>query len=250
MVLLPEDAEDITQEILIKIITNLSAFEHRSSFQTWLFRIVKNHVLNMKKRKSEIQYYSLSAYGKSIDNSLDYDPPDTNSLPVEMKVIMDEIQIHCMIAMLLCLNRKQRLIFILGEIIGIDHNIGSKIFEISKSAFRKRLSRARNQIYRFMQERCGLVQKENVCHCKNKLSELIDKSVIDPNNIIYKSDSKIRSIAQTKHRKLLTLLDQKCRMIFQKNTVIQSPDFIMEMKNFIYGNDVSSLFKTKFTQYN
>jgi RNA polymerase sigma factor (sigma-70 family) len=49
MVYLPEDAEDATQEILIKLLTKLSTFEGRSSFRTWLYRLVCNHVLNMKR---------------------------------------------------------------------------------------------------------------------------------------------------------------------------------------------------------
>jgi DNA-directed RNA polymerase specialized sigma24 family protein len=34
----PQDAEDATQEILIKVLTRLSSFEGRSSFRTWLYR--------------------------------------------------------------------------------------------------------------------------------------------------------------------------------------------------------------------
>src|SRR5215475_7491079 len=43
----PQDAEDATQEILIKALTRLSSFEGNSRFRTWLYRIVVNHVLNM-----------------------------------------------------------------------------------------------------------------------------------------------------------------------------------------------------------
>src|SRR6266481_6429334 len=49
----PQDAEDATQEILIKALTRLSSFEGRSSFRTWLYRIVVNHVLNMKRGRRE-----------------------------------------------------------------------------------------------------------------------------------------------------------------------------------------------------
>ena len=52
----PVDAEDITQEVLIKIITKLSSFRGDSCFRTWAYRIVANHVINMKKRKKEFEY--------------------------------------------------------------------------------------------------------------------------------------------------------------------------------------------------
>jgi len=50
----PQDAEDATQEILIKVLTRLSSFEGRSRFRTWLYRIVVNHVLNMKRGRVEV----------------------------------------------------------------------------------------------------------------------------------------------------------------------------------------------------
>ena len=54
MVLVAEDAEDVTQEILIKMITKLSTYDSKkASFRTWLYRIVVNHVINMKKRGYE-----------------------------------------------------------------------------------------------------------------------------------------------------------------------------------------------------
>ncbi len=49
----PQDAEDATQEILIKVLTRLASFDGRSSFRTWLYRIVVNHVLNMKRGRVE-----------------------------------------------------------------------------------------------------------------------------------------------------------------------------------------------------
>ncbi len=49
MLLWTDAAEDATQDILIKMITGLGAFRHRSKFRTWLYRIAVNHILNLKK---------------------------------------------------------------------------------------------------------------------------------------------------------------------------------------------------------
>src|SRR6266852_6774431 len=49
----PQDAEYATQEILLKALPRLSSFAGRSSFRTWLYRIVVNHVLNMKRGRVE-----------------------------------------------------------------------------------------------------------------------------------------------------------------------------------------------------
>lgn len=49
----PADAEDATQEVLLKVITRLSTFQGRSRFRTWLYRIACNHVLGMKRGRAE-----------------------------------------------------------------------------------------------------------------------------------------------------------------------------------------------------
>ena len=53
MVYFPHDAEDATQEILIKLLTKLSTFKGTSQFRTWLYRLVVNHLLNMKRGRLE-----------------------------------------------------------------------------------------------------------------------------------------------------------------------------------------------------
>src|SRR6266404_3710038 len=51
MVFQPQDAEEVTQEVLVKVITKLSTFKGESKFRTWLYRIAANHVLNMKRHR-------------------------------------------------------------------------------------------------------------------------------------------------------------------------------------------------------
>src|SRR2546426_3824725 len=71
----PHDAEDTTQEILIKLITKLSTFEGRRSFRTWLYRIVVNHVLNVKRLTWE-EHLDFAEYGRALDGTPDLDLPD------------------------------------------------------------------------------------------------------------------------------------------------------------------------------
>jgi len=41
----PADAEDATQEILVKVVTHLGSFRQESAFTTWVYRIASNHLL-------------------------------------------------------------------------------------------------------------------------------------------------------------------------------------------------------------
>jgi len=52
----PVDAEEATQEILIKIITHLSAFRQESTFTSWIYRIAANYLLVTRKRRAELIY--------------------------------------------------------------------------------------------------------------------------------------------------------------------------------------------------
>lgn len=71
MTLSPFDAEDITQEVLIKVITNLANFKGESNFRTWLYRITFNHFLKMRKYWLEDYITSFSKYGKELDQMQD-----------------------------------------------------------------------------------------------------------------------------------------------------------------------------------
>src|SRR5947207_5000519 len=71
MLYVRQDAEDTTQEILIKLITKLSTFEGRSSFRTWLYRLSINHVLNVKRRRWEEDGLNFQTYGESVNAVLD-----------------------------------------------------------------------------------------------------------------------------------------------------------------------------------
>jgi RNA polymerase sigma factor (sigma-70 family) len=67
MVFNSQDAEEVTQEVLIKAITRLSTFQGESQFRTWLYRIAANHVLNRKRRGGETVVQSFSSYSEAIN---------------------------------------------------------------------------------------------------------------------------------------------------------------------------------------
>lgn len=62
------DAEDATQDILLKVITHLSSFKKESAFSTWVFRIAVNHLKNYKKHMFAQHPLSFEFYGEDIKN--------------------------------------------------------------------------------------------------------------------------------------------------------------------------------------
>ena len=47
----PADAEDLAQEVFVKVYFGLAGFEGRSSFETWVQRIKSNHCINFVTKK-------------------------------------------------------------------------------------------------------------------------------------------------------------------------------------------------------
>src|SRR5215813_8091187 len=147
MVFRPHDAEEVTQEVLVKVITRLGSFKGQSSFRTWLYRIAANHVLNMKRRSAESRVTTFADYGAVIDRTPDFDLPDPKSVPVALPLLVEEAKNGCTMGMLLCLDRKQRLIFTLGAILGASDTVGGDVLEITPENFRQYLARARRDLH-------------------------------------------------------------------------------------------------------
>lgn len=160
------DAEDATQEILIKIVTNLSKFNGQSKFQTWAYRVATNYLINLKKTKVEDVLTSFDIYADDLKNykaPLDYNLPDRALLENEMKV-------SCTLAMLQCLSRELRLTFILGNILKIKSNVGSEITNTTPENFRKRLEQSRKILSSFLNGNCGVYNPANNCRCSNRIN--------------------------------------------------------------------------------
>lgn len=55
-----DDADDITQEVFIKVLTSLHKFENKSSFKTWIYRITSNISINFLRKKKIRNFFSLN----------------------------------------------------------------------------------------------------------------------------------------------------------------------------------------------
>ncbi|MEL7122441.1 MAG: RNA polymerase sigma factor [Bacteroidota bacterium] len=236
MVLNPFDAEDLTQEVLIKVVTNLSKFKGKSSFRTWVYRITFNHFLKMKQRNTEKAITSFENFGHSLDSVVD------EELIIQDKIILQELtkeaKLGCIGGMLLCLDRTQRLVFILGEIFDCDHNIGSELLEISKDNFRKRLERARRDLYNFMNKKCGLINKDNPCRCARKTSGFIKRGWVDKDNMRFNKHY-VKSIEATINEKsevLEELIDEDYGDI-HRNGPFQQKEHSVRMFESIFQNE-------------
>jgi RNA polymerase sigma factor (sigma-70 family) len=184
----PQDAEDATQEILIRVITRLETFRGESAFRTWVFRVATNALLTMRARRAELRALTVPEFAADLERGLSDASPDGDS-PVEHALLLEEVRVGCTMAMLLCLDRPHRLAYILGEIIGLDHKEAAVALEIRPDAFRARLSRARRTITSLMTGRCGLVNPSNACRCRRRVSTAVELGRVDPHNLLFASSA-------------------------------------------------------------
>lgn len=223
MVFHVQDAEEVTQEVLIKAITRLSTFQGESLFRTWLYRITANHVLNMQRRNGEAEAQTFSSYAAAINDTPDLDLPDPKSVPVDVSLLVEEAKISCTTGMLLCLDRKQRLIFTLGEIFGASDTVGSEVLEMTADNFRQSLSRARRDLYQFMHGQCGLVNANNPCRCPKKTKGFIEAGHVDPGRLQFVPLhlQRISEAAESIVRTIENTVDEQYAAIFREHPFLE-----------------------------
>lgn len=100
MVLIHEDADDITQNTFIKAHHNIDKFQGQSSLFTWLYRIATNESLTFLEKKKKRYFFSIDDHQEKMESYIDQ-PGNIDG---------DEIQ-RLLHKALLTLPDKQRLVF-------------------------------------------------------------------------------------------------------------------------------------------
>lgn len=172
------DAEDASQDILLKVITHLSSFKKDSAFSTWVFRIAVNHLKTYQKHRFAQFPLSFEFYGDDIRNGKLEDIPDLTQ-DVERAILAEELKLSCTNVMLQCLDAESRCIFILGTMFRLDSRIAGDILGITPEAYRQRLSRIRSKVADFLREYCG-EYGNGTCRCKDRVNYAIQNHRINP----------------------------------------------------------------------
>jgi len=160
-----EDAEDATQEILVRVVTRLAQFNFQSRLKTWAYRIAVNYILDTKKSAIERLNYSFERFGEGLVEGIQ----DESAGDAEESLLIDEVKVSCSLAMLQCLDRPHRLAYVLGELMDLSGPEAAEALEISPALFRKRLQVARQYILTFTKGHCGLVSDAAPCRCHRRV---------------------------------------------------------------------------------
>lgn len=174
MSLSPSDAEEVTQEALLRVLTHLSQFDGRAKFSSWAWRIAVNQCLDHRANRRRLPVLSSDAISEQIASGLDLEAPERT----EDRAELNELKAACTIAMLSVLDVDQRVAFVLGDILEVSSDEAAEVLGIDGAAFRKRSSRARAALREALAGNCGMVEPANACRCHRRLGALRARSLV------------------------------------------------------------------------
>jgi RNA polymerase sigma-70 factor, ECF subfamily len=140
-----DDAADLAQEAFLKAFRALPSFKGRSTFSTWLFRIVTNTCLDERRRQG--RWPAQVSLDKPLETAsgelalaLPADGPDPLQSALEAE-LNEEIQ-----KLLQLLPEEQRLIVVMRDLEGYSYEEISTILQTSMGTVKSRLNRARSRL--------------------------------------------------------------------------------------------------------
>ncbi|MFE3099894.1 RNA polymerase sigma factor [Nocardia tengchongensis] len=177
MVWRPADAEDATQEILLRTVGHLASWRGEAKLTTWAYRIGVNYLLNLKRQTpQEAQQLSLDQFGEGLRDGLteeDYRGP-------EATLLTHEVRLNCSQAMLQCLGRDERVAYVLSDVFEVSSEEAAWIVGATPAAYRKRVERAKKRLGNFLQSTCGLANPEAFCRCSRRVEKAVELGRVDP----------------------------------------------------------------------
>ncbi|MGV9614177.1 RNA polymerase sigma factor [Nocardia xishanensis] len=173
----PAEAEDATQEILIRAVTRLATFRGEAKLLTWAYRIGVNYLINLRTRSPQEQReLSLEEFGAGLTDGLaaeDYQGP-------RAALLSSEVRLNCSQGMLQCLAREERVAFVLGQVFELGSAEAAWILDITPAAYRKRLERAKKRLGAFLGSACGVADPRAACRCSRRVEKAVALGRVDP----------------------------------------------------------------------
>ncbi len=142
-----EDAEEITQDVFVKVYNSLESFNQKSSHKTWMYRITINQCLDYIKHKNSQKRFFI--FGKKIQNEQEY----LNTATFEHPGILLENKENAAIlfGVINTLTENQKTAFLLSKLDGLSNPEISEIMQLSISSVESLVFRAKATL----QERLG-----------------------------------------------------------------------------------------------
>ena len=130
------DAQEVTQDVFLKVYHNLKRFRFQSSFKTWVYRIATNAALDALKRRRRSSGREIE-YDDNIESAASVDPDEAFEKAAKQDLVG---------RLLTRLNPDQRSCVILRDIEGLSYREIAQTLKLNLNTVRSRLKRARDTL--------------------------------------------------------------------------------------------------------
>lgn len=133
-----EDAEDITQDIFVKVYQSLTSFKGESEFSTWLYRVTVNMSINFitRNRKNRLLQSLEDVFTKPSSEKTPLEQLEESERDQRIRKAIDS------------LPEKQRTAFILSKYEELPQKTIASVMNTSEGAIEQLLQRAKNNLQR------------------------------------------------------------------------------------------------------
>lgn len=166
-----EDTEDLMQDSFVDAYKNLASFEGRSSFKTWIVRIMLNNCYRRKKKSSYAKELALDLNENSTPMFTEKDNDTENKVQKnELSRIIENA--------LAKIPHDYRMAFSMREINGLSVKETAELMDISESNVKVRLNRSKKMLRNIIQDSYNEVEifEFNLIYCdaivKNVMSRI------------------------------------------------------------------------------
>ena len=134
-----EDAEEITQDVFVKIYSSLEGFNQNSSYKTWIYRITINQSIDkIKQKKSQKRFF---IFGKKSQDEQEYLNTPTFEHP---GILMENKEEAALLFQVInTLTDKQKTAFLLSKVDGLSNSEIVEIMSLSISSVESLIFRAK-----------------------------------------------------------------------------------------------------------
>jgi RNA polymerase sigma-70 factor (ECF subfamily) len=173
MVVLRQDAEDLLQDVLVRVLENIREYRGEARFKSWLFGIATHvcldHLRHKKRWRLEAQLIG--------EREAHADPERVVALRelVAQTGFRYEIREHitfCFSCIARTLPPEEQAALMLKEVLGFTAEEAGAILGVSEPVFRHRLAAARATMIEDYEGLCALINKTGVCHQCRGLREI------------------------------------------------------------------------------
>lgn len=161
-----DEAEDLTQEVFIKINSGLEKFEGKSKLSTWIYKIATNTAYDYFRSVSFQKGTKQTLSGEFLEENKEDKNVWTGVKSATSDKMLEKKEMNdCIKRYVDDINISYKTIFVLSEYEGLKNQDIADIFGLSLDTVKIRIYRARTQLKKKMEKGCEISHEENGISC-------------------------------------------------------------------------------------